>query len=451
MLTFLFIKTINLTLNGVRGLVLASLLGPQGYGVFGTLIVLQQYSSYLALGMREGVAIKLARSGEATHEREVIYSSALAWGSFTGLMSLLIVFVAQFKLTAFADYLWWVWLISLLGILNEILININRHERKLRKVATVEFVYTAVSLLLIGVLWNQMTIRLALQAMLVGLLIGVVAYLITVRPVRLSAVRLAAIRELIGIGLLPALFSAVTIVSNSVFVPIANWMRLGAEIGLVVLANNLSMMILFGLNTVAWALTSRSMQRLHVAAVNESAASAAEDLGDILLRIGVIAAVLCALCSEVLFSKVMTQYAGASVYVLYFCLFQSYALLLFSEANFVNVNSRIRPVIGAYLVMLALIVGSSFVFERFLQVVQFAVVAYFVLALWMTYFCRRHGLQQGGSVQRVLALCFPVGCVAVRGVIGVPGLIVLCVALLAVLMFQNRHRVTEYLAARAAR
>ena len=45
-------------LNGGRGLVLAAILGAHDYGVFGTLIVLQQYLSYAALGVREGVAIR---------------------------------------------------------------------------------------------------------------------------------------------------------------------------------------------------------------------------------------------------------------------------------------------------------------------------------------------------------------------------------------------------------
>jgi hypothetical protein len=69
----------------------------------------------------------------------------------------------------------------------------------------------------------------------------------------------------------------------------------------------------------------------------------------------------------------------------------------------------------------------------------------------MTHYCRRHGFQAGGSVPRVLALCFPVGCVAVRVLIGLPALIGLCVALLTVLVFGNRHRVAEYLATRNAR
>lgn len=451
MLSFIFIKTINMALNGVRGLVLASLLGPQGYGVFGTLIVLQQYSSYLALGMREGVAIKLARTGDATQEREVIYSSALAWGACVGVLLLLVVFALRFQLSSFADYLGWVWLISLLGILNEILININRHEHKLRKVASVEFVYTAVSLLAIGILWTQMTIRLALIAMLAGLSIGVAWYLLTVRPISPRAVRPSAIGDLIKIGWLPAMFSAATIVSNSIFVPMANWMGLGEQVGLVVLANNLSVMLLFGLNTVAWALTSRSMQRLHLAAAKTPAVPSREDLGDILMRIGVVAAVLCALCSEILFSRVMTEYAGASVYVLYFCLFQSYALLLFSEANFLNVNSRIKPAIGGYVAMLVLIVGASLLMEDFLQLMQFAVIAYFLLALGITCYCRNHGLQVGDPAQRVAGLCFPAGCVAAHAALGSHGLIVLCAAVLALLVFLNRHRMTEYFATRAAR
>lgn len=443
MLSFLLIKSINMVLNGARGLVLASLLGPQSYGVFGTLIVLQQYSSYLALGMREGIAIKLARTDDSLEQRRVLYSSALAWAGCSGLFSLAVVALAQLKFSAFADHLWWVWLISLLGIANEILININRHEHKLRKVALVEFAYTAISLLLIGALWSRMTVSLALQSMLIGLFIGVAVYLATVRPVSWRAVSLSTIGELLKTGILPALFSAVIVVSNSIFVPIANTMRLGEQIGLVVLANNVSMLILFGLNTVAWGLAAKSMQR-HYVPSGGVAASGREDFADILIRLGVVAAVLCALLTEFLFSEVMTEYAGASIYVLYFVLFQAYALLLFSETNFLNVNSRLKPIIGGYLVMLALIVAASLIFDSFVTVLRIAVLGYFLLGLCITFYCRRAGFRGGSDVQRLLALCFPVSCMVVHVVAGVPGLIAVCLLLLALLLFLNKHRVTEY-------
>lgn len=445
MLSFLLIKSLNMVLNGARGLVLASLLGPHGYGVFGTLIVLQQYSSYLALGMREGVAIKLARSGDSPQERRVIYSSALAWGVCSGLFSLAAVALAQLQFSAFADQLWWVWLISLFGIVNEILININRHEQKLRKVAVVEFVYTAITLLLIGALWSRMTVSLALQSMLTGLFIGVAVYLATVRPLAWKAVSLESIRELLKIGILPALFSAVIVVANSVFVPIANTMRLGEQIGLVVLAYNVSMMILFGLNTVAWGLAAKSMQR-HYVPSGAVAHNGREDFADILIRLGVVAAVLCALLTELLFSELMTEYAGASIYVLYFVLFQSYALLLFSETNFLNVNARLKPVICGYALMLALIVAASLVLEGFVAVLRTAVFAYFVLGLFITLYCRRLGFRAGSEMQRVLALCFPVACMVVHAVAGMPGLISVCVLLLALLLLLNKRRVTEYFA-----
>jgi hypothetical protein len=446
MLTFLAIKSVNLTLNGVRGLVLASLLGPQSYGVFGTLVVLQQYSSYLALGMREGVAIRLARSGGSAQEHETIYSSALAWGCFSGVVSLLVVAAAREQYQPFAEYLWWVWLISLLGILNEILININRHEHKLGKVAGVEFIYTGGSLLLILLLWNQITVRLALQAMLLGLFFSVAAYLVTVRPVSLRSVRFASIRELLKVGALPALLSAMTIIANSIFVPLANWMRMGEQIGLVVLGNNVSMMILFGLNTVAWGLTAKSMRR-HAASNQGTTQATREDLGEILLRIGVVAAVFCALCTELLFSTVMTEYAGASVYVLYFCLFQAYGLLLFSETNFLNVNSRLKFIIGGYALMLAAIVVAAALLSSFLQVVQLAVLAYFVLATAITFYCRRSGFRSGSQSQRLAALCFPVACVAGYAVIGVAGLIAICAVLLVGLVVVNWRRAMEYFAA----
>ena len=52
-----------------RALLLATLLGPASYGVLGTLVLTQQYLSYTALGVREGLTVKLAQShGDARSE-----------------------------------------------------------------------------------------------------------------------------------------------------------------------------------------------------------------------------------------------------------------------------------------------------------------------------------------------------------------------------------------------
>lgn len=449
MLSFVVIKSINMVLNGTRGILLALILGPKSYGLFGTLIVVQQYLSYVALGMREGVAIRLAQSSMSSREVQDIYSSALFWGVCSGLFTLSII-SSLYVLGVIPDYFLWVGLISLVSILNEILININRNENRLRKVAWTEFVYHACVLLLVVCFWNEMTIDLALQSILLGLLLGVSGYVATMRTARWSAVSWPTIRELIRIGLLPAVLSAVMIVVNTFYVLAANWMKLGDTIGLVVFANNISVMILFGLNTVAWALASRTMKRLYVSSPSIGAVSAQADLIDVFFRLGVVAAALLALSTQILFSWVMKEYAGSAAYTLYFCVFQAYGLLLFSEANFLSVNSRLKLVVLGYSSMVMLL-GVLCVFTdiEFLRLLQLGVIFYFVLSLCIVIYCRRVGFKGGIFTHRIASLFFPLGCVAAQSIAGSPAVIVVCTVFAAANLVLYRHQVIEFAAARA--
>ena len=427
MLTFLVIKAVNLFLNGGRGIALAASLGPEKYGVFGTVILLQQYLSYLALGVREGVAIKLARSSGAIEERKSIHASALAWGCLSGVFSALLVFALHFFWRPIAHVYMWVCLISALSILNEILININRYENKLKKVALAEFAYCSIALLPVVALYPRMSVDLALASVFAGALVSVALYLVSITDVTINAWSWPMSKELVKVGVLPAIFSAVIVLSNTFYVVSANWLDLGRTVGLVVFGNNMSVMILFGLNTVSWALTSRSMSRLYMRTGSKEIVDVA-DFSEIFLRFGVIAAAASAISTQVLFQWVMTSYHASTVYILLFCLFQSYGLLLFSEFNFLSVNSRLKLVIYAYLGMtLALAVLTLVAREIFPTLLELGIVAHFLLALLVTLYCRRIGFVRGQFSHRIAALFFPVGCAVLYLSTGFAGAVAVCV------------------------
>jgi hypothetical protein len=443
-LTFVFLKSLSLALNGARGVTLAAILGPESYGAFGTLIVIQQYLSYAALGMREGVTIKLARASGSQPDIAAIYSSSLSWGAGAGLLCLGVMTVLAFTGGAAERYLHWVGLISALSIVNEILININRHENKLRKIAMVELVYNAIVLLIVWLLWRELTVAHALAATFFGLAVGVGAYLVTIREIAWRSVSWHTIRELVGIGFVPAVFSAALVLRGSFYVLAANWMDLGETIGLVVFGNNIGTLILFGLNTVSWALVGRSMTRLYMPSGTKQAQSHPSDT---VFRIGVICAVLVALATQFVFSSVMREYAGAEVYVLYFCLFQSYGLLLFNEVNFANVNAKLTPLIAGYVVLAVVLISGNWLARGdFLWWQQLGVVAHFVLAVWITFYCRHLGFKGGTIAQRLANLALPVCCALAYPRIGSLGVVGLCVAFFLAELFLGGGRALRAMA-----
>jgi hypothetical protein len=436
-----------MVLNGVRGLALAVILGARDYGTLGTLIVLQQYLSYSALGMREGVAIRLARAATGESDTRAIYSSALCWGLGTGGLVVCGFAVLHFGLKLVPQHFVLIGVLSLVSILNEILINIARYENRLAKVAGMEFVYHGGALLLVIACWNWLTVNAALLCLLAALVASLLGYLATMRTVSWRAASWSTMKGLVRIGLPAAIFSAVVVVFNSCFVLIANAMHLGETIGHVVLASNISVMLLFGLNTVSWALASKTMSRLYVPAGTVSPLRAT-GIADVFFRFGVIAAVLLALCAQPLLSWLMPEYAGAARFILYFCLFQSYTLLLFGESNFLNVNSRLPPVLAGYLgVMLAL--GGGFLSDQFQfsTIVRLGVVLHFVLALCIAFYAKRLGFSEGRFRERAVALCFPISCMLADLAAGPAAVVVVCIVYLVGNLAVHRERTAALFAA----
>ena len=434
-------------LNGGRGLVLAAILGAHDYGVFGTLIVLQQYLSYAALGVREGVAIRLARSGANEADSPTIYSSSLVWGFGVGTLIVCVFAVLHFGLGRVPVYFVLIGLLSLASILNEILINISRHENSLGKVARMEFVYQGGALLLVLCFWKWMSVSVALLCLLTGLAASLVGYLATLRSVGWSAVSWPTIRDLVRIGIPAAMFSAVVVVFNSFFVLIANGMKLGETIGHVVLATNISVMLLFGLNAVSWAMAGKTMSRLYIPP-GGSRTLGVTGITDVFLRLGIIAAVLIALCAQPVLALVMPEYAGSAQFILYFCLFQSYSLLLFSESNFLNVNSRLVPVLVGYVGVMTLL-GFAFMSGQFeyLTIVCLGVLLHFVLALSIAFHAHRLGFLEGTFLERVVALCFPVLCMGADLAAGPLAVIAVCAIYLIGNLSVHRDRAALMLAA----
>jgi hypothetical protein len=448
-LSFVVLKAISLALNAARGISLAAILGPESYGVFGTLIVIQQYMSYLALGMREGVAISLARSPDSASHEAAVYSSSLAWGLGSGCLSIAVAAGAAALSASNPVHLLLVGLISGLSIVNEILVNINRHENKLRKIALVELVYNAVAIGGIWLSWQYLTVSHGLIATLAGLLVGVMMYVVTLRRIRLRDVSRRTIKQLVEIGFLPGVFSAALVLLASCYVVAANLLNLGGAVGLVVFGSNLGALILFALNTVSWALASRSMSRLY-APTRQDGQQPQTATADAFFRFGIIGAAALALGAQWLFSTWMTQYAGAEVYVLYFCLFQSYGLLLFSEVSFANVNGATKPIILGYLSLAAAFgLGCLFFAADFVALLEFSVVAHCMLALWIVMYCRRLGFRGGPLAMRIGALLFPVACmVAYRG--GPSWVLAVCAVFFAAAVVTDGAKLVAALSARVS-
>ena len=423
MLNFVAIKFVALALSSIRSLILAAILGPQSYGVLGTLLLIQQYLSYAALGMREGVTIRLAQCPEDPNEIARVRASALAWAAAVGGFVLLALSAGRSLVPDLAPYLPWVGAISLLSISNEILINFNRDQHKLNKIALLEVLYNSAPLLTALWMWHDVTMFAVLASLAAGLLISVIIYLVTLPRIRIAEVGSATVRALIRTGLPMAVLSAVTLLVNSIYVVMANWMALGPIVGLVVFGSNLCTIVLFGLNSIAWAATSRSMRSLYAGNAAAAERMRAERLRT-LFRLGVVVAAPLCLASDGVFRHVMRAYSGAGMYAFYLCLFQAYGLLLFDEINRLTVTGRSAWVIVGNALLLVLVFGTHFAFPgATIETLAIAGIGgYFMLAVVTVWYGERHGwLVRHHDVSKWVFLSYPVVCALLHVAIGAAG------------------------------
>jgi O-antigen/teichoic acid export membrane protein len=312
--------------------------------VFGSLIAVQQTLSYAALGMREGVLIRLSQPGSQSAEL-AIYSSAIAFAAAIGLV--LPVATLAYGLASggiVINYL----LVALIGgmsIVNEVLVNLNRHEEKLGRVVLCESSYNVLILVLIFTLRDSISVPLALLYMLAGVSLSVAIYVARLRLFAFSAVRWSLTKELIGFGFLSSVLSALFIAINLLFVLLAQRHLPNSEVGQFVFANNVATMILVSLNAFSWAMTSRSLRALADRAESQRTAVARTDL---FMRIGVAAALLAALAISIVLPWVTSSYEGSTRYILLLVALQSFQLLLFTEVNFLMARSRLRVLIAIF-------------------------------------------------------------------------------------------------------
>lgn len=444
MLNFVIIKFLALGLNSIRSLLLAAFLGPASYGVFGTLILIQQCLSYTTLGMREGLTVGLARSSNACVEAAGIRASALSWGA--GVGALVAVGIAVLHATGLlSPDLLWIGVISFLGILNEMLININRAEEKLRKVAVLELLYNAAPLGVVLYFWKTITVSEVLASLAAGLLLSVTIYLLTLPGVRDWRPSWMITKRLLTIGLPLSIQSGLILLVNSVFIILANRMQSGAELGLVIFSANICTIILFALNAIAWASTSRSMRMLNGGEISLAERSRAALLRQS-FRLGIIGAVIIAMATRLVFPWVLTAYIGADEFIFYFVLFQAYGLLLFDELNYLVVTGRNRMVIAGYAALLVLTLLPAYLFPSltFPTIAKLGIGFYFLLAVAATAYCRKLGGMQGIVwVSKFAFLLFPVGCVLLYTVSGFIGVTIAC-GFVAVCTLQSWHKARQH-------
>jgi O-antigen/teichoic acid export membrane protein len=428
MLNFLLFKFMAVGLSAVRSLLLAALLGPASYGVFGTLIIIQQFLGYAALGIREGTSVALVQTSCVFDEQARVRSSALLWGAGVGLMTTLSCLVLYTFDILNSSYVW-VGVIAMMSILNDILTNINRAAEQLSKIAILELFYNVPSIIILLLMWKSVTITAVLMALTVGLTFSVCGHIRSLNLWRDWQPDRATVRRLLTTGLPLAFLSGLILLVNSSLVLLANYKLDQTEIGKVVFAANVCTILMFALNAVAWASTSRSMRTFNVAVNSEMELFRAERMR-LAFRFSIVVVTLLALASGWILPMTLPDYTGAEEYILYYCLAQSYCLILFDEINYLIISNRSWRVISGYVLLLIAMFAPALLIPTasFDTLIKFGIASHCILAIVITQHCRvLGGTSKLDHHAKLVFVMFPPLVVALYSVFGKVGVLLICI------------------------
>lgn len=390
MINFLFFKYLSLFLNGCRSLALAKLLGPSEFGVYGSLITVQQYLSYFGLGVRESVVLTLAETSEENKYKFAICSSGLAWSFFVGVFLLIVgSFLALQKILDFNCFL--VIIIGVLSILNEILVNIARSFNLLKAVGLYEVFYNLPPLICIFIFFDKTNIQIILESLVIGLLISVSGYFILLKPWKTWVPSKNLLIKLVCLGIPLAINSAISLSLNSIYILFANYEYDLKYVGKICLSLNICAFLYYALNSYAWARTSRSMALQ--AKSNETVDKKMSIVFfDNLFQLGIVALSLVACGVSWSFNYLMLEYKDSGKFLILFVLLQSYNFINFNNLNKFIINNKTYQIVFCYFgLLLALsILWFSKTITDLKTIIYCAIILNFFISVLFNYVSKKN-------------------------------------------------------------
>jgi len=243
----------------VGGVLVAKIMGPWLFGIWGFLKLVQQYLSYTNMGVNYAVNTQLATRAESERDRDpiIIGSSIILWGA-TSFMLLTVGVVKELSQLRFfekyhlSDYLFLLILITILTHLQQLLINIYRIYGALMKIALSEAIY-ALSPFSVIFFFRQEQLIQALLLATIGSGILSIAIFFWKPPFRISLIiKQKELSQLLKIGLPLLLYNASFYLILLSTRTIVSFFYTVEDMGYFSLAHNLANATFLGLNALSF-------------------------------------------------------------------------------------------------------------------------------------------------------------------------------------------------------
>ena len=255
-------------LQAVKGFVLAYFLGPFFLGIYGFIMLYQQYFSYSNLGIEYSVNSEVAiLDSNNIIEKQKLINSAFTWTFFMSILLMLIslvIFVSKIELFPFENshaYIFILMLLTVFSHFQKIFVNIFRIEKKLKPIILSEFV-TVSSLFLIIFLFDGIDL---INATLYGWTLIVFLILIYFKIIYKTSIsyNTSRIKHLFKIGF-PLLIYALSYYLMSLMTRTLIGVYHPTEVmGYFTIAVSITTATMLGLNTITWLIFPSLIKRLN--------------------------------------------------------------------------------------------------------------------------------------------------------------------------------------------
>lgn len=389
MLNFLILKYTALFLNGSRSFVLAKFLGPSDFGVYGSLITVQQYLSYLALGVRESTVVVIAQSYSDEHRRSAIISSSLLWSFSVG--GVILIFASI--LFGFGLVSYHILLITVIGsfsIINEILINIARSQELLKRIAFYDILYNIPPAICLILFLGKVCITTMLISIIFGLFISVIGYLAFLKPWQKWLPSIKYLKKLVHIGIPLALNSAVTLSANSIYILLANLNGDLNKVGNICFALNLCSFLFFAINSIAWASTSRSLES-HLLPKHSIYSDDFTSFIRNAFETGIISILIFSVGSVFILNYILPDFNKTGSFLILLALLQSYSFINFHRVNKLIIMNNIKFVLAlnCFLISSLIILWFLKIITNLQSAILFSIFINVIITFILEYKCNK--------------------------------------------------------------
>ncbi len=275
-------------LNFVRGILLATFLGPQMFGVWGFLMLMQQYLSYTSLGLQYSITVELATNSMVKPEKQVKFlGSAFAMTIFISCgLVLLGVGIQASRIPVFEKYFFSQYALLLSVIVGlyhfqQLLTNIYRVYGKLTRIAVSEITSAVIPLAAVMIFRNSDLINAVLVALVLSGFLSIGIFLVRAPFKIVFGFDLGYWKQLLAIGVPLLVYSAsfyvITVSARtiiSIFYPVE-------IMGYYSLANTITTATLLGLNAVSWVIFPDILSRTHSAIPDDLAMGVVRRVNDL--------------------------------------------------------------------------------------------------------------------------------------------------------------------------